>query len=160
MTEYKSNNIVSLLPPRKNIGLFLLVTMLLIIGTGMSVSVMSNSYCKLSPQWSLSLLAALVIFFSITNFRVIKGSFLGAKVLKYYSITLTVICLPAIFLQNSTAALIFCFINISLLFSAIYLISGKKYLAFVQYQQDFFTDIKEAKEAVEKELNGGNSPCK
>ncbi|WDD96779.1 hypothetical protein [Thalassomonas actiniarum] len=152
MSEYKDNEIVGLLPPRKNIGLFLLTTMLLIAGTGISLSIIINTYYKLSAQWSLGLLAALVIFFSITNFRVIKGSFIGAKVLKYYAITLVVICLPALLLQSTNAALIFCFIDILILFAAIYLLSGKKYAAFVQYQRDFFTDIQEAKEAVENEL--------
>ncbi|WDE09577.1 hypothetical protein [Thalassomonas haliotis] len=152
MSEYKDNEVVGLLSPRKNIGLFLLTTMLLIAGTGISLSVIINTYYKLSAQWSLGLLAALVIFFSITNFRVIKGSFIAAKVLKYYAVILVVIGLPALLLQSSDAALIFCFIDILILFAAIYLLSGKQYTAFVQYQWEFFADIQEAKEAVEKEL--------
>ena len=119
--------------------------MLVIIGTGISLSVFINSDYKLSAQWSLGLLIALVVFFSIANFRVIKGSLLAAKILKYYAVILATIRFPALMLQNTNAAIIFCAINILILLAAIYLLSGSKYWMFVQYQRDFFTDINQTK---------------
>ena len=93
------------------------------------------------------------ILFCLVNFQVTRGSFLCAKVLKYYAIGLALICLPSLFIVDSSGKLYFSIINLMLLLRASYLISEKKYQNLIQFQKDFFDDLNEAKMAVEREMN-------
>jgi len=136
-------------PPWKLMGTFLLVTMMLILGTASVGSIVFHFYLQLSPEWIMGILFSITIIFCIVNFRVTRGSFLCAKILKYYSLFLACICIPSVLIIDYY---IFSFITIFSMLGAFYLLSSPTYLKLVQYQFDFFEDIKEARETVEKEL--------
>ena len=142
-----------LFPPWRLMRRFLFVTMLLMIGTGTAVGIVFNIYIQVRPEWEVGSLLPLTILFCLLNFRVTRGSFICAKILKYYAFCLACICLPALFfMKGGYAGYILNFISIFALFTAFYLISGKTYQKLVQYQYEFFEDIKEVKETIAKEL--------
>lgn len=138
-----------LFPPWKLMGRFLLVTMLLILGTAFSGGMVFNIYIQLTPEWEVGVLFLTIVIFCIVNFRVTRGSFICAHILKYYAIFLACINISSLLMGNDK---IFTLINTALTLIAFFLISGETYQKLVQYQLDFFDDIKEAKEAVEKEI--------
>jgi len=142
-------------PPWKLMGTFLLVTIMLILGTAFTGGIVFNLYIQLSPEWEIGILFSIIIIFCMVNFRVTRGSFLCAKILKYYSLFLACICIPAVLIDDDY---LFSFLTIFSMLSVFYLISSSKYQKLVQYQFDFFEDIKEAKQAIEKELAGLKKP--
>jgi len=142
-----------LFPPWRLLRRFLFVTMLLILGTGAVIGIVFNTYFQVDPRWEFASLFPLTVFFCFLNFRVTRGSFLCANILKYYALTLVCICLPTIiFMKEASAGYVLYFITILMLLSAFYLISGQTYQKLIQYQYEFFEDIKEIKENIEKEL--------
>mgnify|MGYP007002578333 FL=1 len=158
MIPNKSNNkkdeneVVGLLPPIKSLICFLIVTILLILGTAFSGSTVLSGYFDLTPEWLMGSLSLVIIVFCIVNFRVTRGSFLCAKVLQYYAFFLAAVCLPAFVIVEEPNYL-FYFINIFMMLIAFYLLSGKTYRKLVQYQHDHFADIKEAREEIKQMLN-------
>ncbi|WDE09114.1 hypothetical protein SG34_030575 [Thalassomonas viridans] len=148
----EENEIVGLLPPIKSMVCFLVVTVLLALGTAFTGSTVLSKYFNFTPEWLLGSLAFIGIIFCIINFRVTRGSFLCAKILQYYTLFLAAACLPA-FVIVEEPYYPFYFINIFLMLITFYLISSKTYWKLVQYQHDHFADIKEAREEVEKILN-------
>ncbi len=138
-----------LFPPWKLMGRFLLVTMMLILGTAFSGGTVFNLYIQLTPEWEIGILFSTIVIFCIVNFRVTRGSFFCANILKYYALSLACISLPSLLIDGFN---IFVLLNVILTLTAFSLISGETYQKLVQYQLDFFDDIKEAKEAVEKEI--------
>tara|TARA_R110002050_G_scaffold189455_12_gene324037 strand:- start:1494 stop:1976 length:483 start_codon:yes stop_codon:yes gene_type:complete len=141
-----------LFPPWKLMRRFLLVIMLLMIGTGLSGAMFLLEYFDTKPEWLVGIMFCVSIIFCLVNFHVTRGSFLCAKILKYYSLCLIIICLPLLVMIDGEKYYILLSLNFFALISAFYLISGKTYQKLVQYQLDFFDDIKEAREAVEKEI--------
>ena len=147
-----SNNeeLVNLLfPPWRLMRRFLLVTMMLMLGTAFGLAISFNLYLQLTPEWEVGILFSIGLAFCLTNFRVTRGSFFCAMLLKYYALLLACVCIPSLLIDTDY---LFTFMTIFLMLSAFYLISGKTYQKFVQYQHDFFEDIKEAREAIKKEL--------
>lgn len=138
-----------LFPPWKLMGRFLLVTMILILGTAFSGGIVFKFFIQLAPEWEMGILFSIVVVFCIVNFRVTRGSFFCANILKYYALFLACINILSLLMDSDN---IFSLINTTLMLVTFFLISGKTYQKLVQYQLDFFDDIKEAKEAVEKEL--------
>lgn len=147
-----SNNeeLVNLLfPPWKLMRSFLSVTIMLMLGTAFGLAISFNLYLKLTPEWEVGIIFLTGFAFCFTNFRVTRGSFFCAMLLKYYALLLTCVCIPALLIDTDY---LFSFVTMLLMLFAFYLISGKTYQKFVQYQFDFFEDIKEAREAIKKEL--------
>ena len=138
-----------LFPPWKLMGRFLLVTMILILGTAFSGGIVFNLFIPLAPEWEMGILFSIVVVFCIVNFRVTRGSFFCANILKYYALFLACLNILSLLMDSDKT---FSLINAILTLIAFFLISGKTYKKLVQYQLDFFDDIKEAKEAVEKEI--------
>ncbi|NMH66238.1 hypothetical protein [Shewanella salipaludis] len=153
MFNNKADEPIGIFPKKKTLIAFLLATLLLLIGTGMSVSIISNNYYKLDPRWDFLILLVLAIQLNLVNFKVTRGSFLCAKWLKFQAIMFALICAPAILLQDTFAALLFCLINMAVLIGAVFLISGEKYKAYVQYQHDLMSDINEARDMINQEIN-------
>jgi len=85
-----------LFPPWKLMGRFLLVTMILMLTTGISFGIVVHFYIKLTPEWAVCILFLVAMTFFIINFRVTRGSFLCANILKYYALFLVFISLPAV----------------------------------------------------------------
>jgi len=141
-----------LFPPWKLMGRFLLVIMLLMMGSGLSVTVMLLEYFDSSPEWLVGITFSISIIFCLVNFRVTQGSFLCAKILKYYSLCLIILSVPLLFIIEGEVYYILLSLSLFALISSFYLISGETYQKLVQYQHDFFEDIKEAREIVEKEM--------
>jgi len=142
-----------LLPPMKLMGRFLLVTMLLTIGSATSSIIVFEQYFNVSPGLMFALLGIISVIFCLVNFRVTRGSFFCAKLLQYYSLFLAAVCLPAFILVDDPYYL-FYFINIFMMLITFYLITGNAYWEFVKYQHEHFADIKEAREEIEKIING------
>ena len=138
-----------LFPPWKLMRRFLLVTMILILGIAFSGGIVFNLYIQLTPEWEIGILFSTTVIFCIVNFRVTRGSFFCASILKYYALFLACISIYSLLMGSE---MIFSLINTALTFIAFFLISGKTYQKLVQYQLDFLDDIKEAREAVEKEI--------
>lgn len=142
-----------MLPPMKLMGRFLLVTMLLTIGSATSSIIVFEQYFNVSPGLMFALLGIISVIFCLVNFRVTRGSFFCAKLLQYYSLFLAAVCLPAFILVDDPYYL-FYFINIFMMLITFYLITGNAYWEFVKYQHEHFADIKEAREEIEKIING------
>jgi len=142
-----------LFPPWRLMGRFLLVTMMLILGTAFSGGIIFNFYLELTAKWQVGILFSTSGVFCIVNFRVTRGSFFCANILKYYALILACVCIPALLIDQDY---LFTLFTVFLMLSAFYLISGKTYQKLVQYQYDFFEDIKEAREIVEKEMERAN----
>ncbi|MBU2972028.1 hypothetical protein KO527_22070 [Pseudoalteromonas sp. C2R02] len=142
-----------LFPPWRLMGRFLLVTMMLIAGTAFSGITIFSYYMELTLKWQIGILFSTIGVFCIVNFRVTRGSFFCANILKYYALILACVCIPALLIEQDY---LFTLFTVFLMLSAFYLISGKTYQKLVQYQHDFFEDIKEAREIVEKEMERAN----
>ncbi|WDD99824.1 hypothetical protein [Thalassomonas actiniarum] len=149
----KDDNVVGLLPPMKLMGRFLLVTMLLTLGSAASSIIVFDQYLNVSPELMFALLSVISVLFCVVNFRVSRGSFFCAKILQYYTLLLATVCLPAFVLVDNPDY-IFYFINIFMMLFTFHLITGKAYGEFVKYQYEHFADIKEAREEIEKIING------
>ncbi|WDE06032.1 hypothetical protein SG34_003630 [Thalassomonas viridans] len=134
-------------------GQFLLVTMLLTIGSATSSIIVFDQYFNVSPGLMFTLLGIVSVVFCLVNFRVTRGSFFCAKILQYYSLFLAAVCLPAFVIVDNPYYL-FYFINIFMMLATFYLITGNAYREFVKYQHEHFADIKEAREEIEKIING------
>jgi len=141
-----------LFPPWKLMARFLLVTMLLITGTGLSGTLLFISYFNGNPERLIGTLFIGSIVFCIINFLVTRGVFICSKILKYYALCLIILSITLLLEINSMNYFILLSIDLIILLSAFYLISGKTYQKFVQYQFDFFEDIKEAKRIIDKEI--------
>jgi len=135
--------------PWRLMGRFLLVTMMLTAGTAFSGITIFSFYLELTLKWQMGILFLTIGVFCIVNFRVTQGSFLCANILKYYALILACVCIPSLLLEQDY---LFTLFTVFLMLSAFYLISGETYQKLVQYQYDFFEDIKEAREIVEKEM--------
>ena len=153
MANNKDDEIVGLLPPKKSLACFLLVTVLLLAGTALSGNTVLQEYFSVSPKWLMGSLSVITIIFCLVNFQVSRGSFACTKVLKYYALFLAIICIPSFFIVDKPDYFKLSLGNISISLFAFYLISGKTYKKLVQYQNDFFSDIKAARETAEKILN-------
>lgn len=153
MSKNKHEEVVSFFPQKRLISRFLAVTMLLMFGTAISLITIFNTYLSVSPGVMVGILSFTSVVFCLINFQVTRGSFLCANILKYYSLILILICFPSLFIGDSTGKLIFSLLNTVLLLSSWYLISSKNYQSLIQFQKDYFDDLREAHEAVEHELN-------
>jgi len=138
-----------LFPPWRLMGRFLLVTMMLIAGTAFSGITIFSFYLDLTLKWQMGILFLTIGVFCIVNFRVTRGAFLCANILKYYALILACVCIPALLIEQDY---LFTLFTVFLMLSVFYLISGETYQKLVQYQHDFFEDIKEVREIVEKEM--------
>lgn len=153
-----SNNdeVFLLFPPWKLLRRFLLVTVILLMGTVYSGMTLLTQYFDTSPEWLLGILFSVGIMFCLLNFKVSQGSFLCAKILKYYALFLALICLPSFIILEGSSYHIATVTNIAFMLLSFYLIKGKKYQGLIKYQYNFFKDIKDARAAVEKEMAKGN----
>ncbi|MBU2869486.1 hypothetical protein [Colwellia sp. E2M01] len=148
----EEKNVNLIFPPWKLMGRFLLVIMLLMVGTGLSGTMLLLEYFDAKPEWLVGTIFSVSIIFCLVNFGVTRGSFLCAKILKYYSLCLIILCVPLLVIVEGGKYYILLSLNFFALTGASYLISGETYQKLVQYQYDFFEDIKEAREVVEKKL--------
>ncbi|KGK02033.1 MULTISPECIES: hypothetical protein [Pseudoalteromonas] len=157
-----SNNdeVFLLFPPWKLLRRFLLVTVILLMGTVYSGMTLLTQYFDTSPEWLLGILFSVGIMFCLLNFKVSQGSFLCAKILKYYALFLALICLPSFIILEGSSYHIATVTNIAFMLLSFYLIKGNKYQGLIKYQYNFFKDIKDARAAVEKEMAKGNKKKK
>ena len=153
---FKNEEVFLLFPPWKLLRRFLLVTIILLIGTVYSGMTLLTQYFDTSPEWLLGILFSVGIMFCLLNFKVSQGSFLCAKILKYYALFLALICLPSFIILEGNGYHIATVTNIAFMLLSFYLIKGKKYQGLIKYQYNFFKDIKDARAAVEKEIAKGN----
>ncbi|AVT46310.1 MULTISPECIES: hypothetical protein [Shewanella] len=152
MLKNKDDEIVGFFPTKKWIAVFLVVTMLLTLATAISCITVFSMHLDVGPEWMVGILSFMAILFSMINFGVTRGSFVCWKVLEYYALLLSIISIPSLLMAKTADLLMFFSINSLMLFSAFYLIRSHSYQKLVQYQFDHFSDIKEAKEAVEEEM--------
>ncbi|PIW60316.1 hypothetical protein [Shewanella sp. CG12_big_fil_rev_8_21_14_0_65_47_15] len=152
MLKNKDDEIVGFFPPKRLIAVFLVVTMLLTLGTAMSCITVFSIHLDLGPEWMVGIISFIVILFSMINFGVTRGSFVCWKVLEYYALLLSLISIPSLLMAKTAYLLMFFAINSLMLFSAFYLIRSHSYKKLVQYQFNHFSDVKEVKEAVEEEM--------
>ncbi|MGP5159301.1 hypothetical protein [Pseudoalteromonas prydzensis] len=157
-----SNNdeVFLLFPPWKLLRRFLLVTVILLMGTVYSGMTLLTQYFDTSPEWLLGILFSVGIAFCLVNFKVSQGSFLCANILKYYAVFLALICLPSFIILEGSSYHIATVTNIAFMLLSFYLIKGNKYQGLIKYQYNFFKDIKDARAAVEKEMAKGNKKKK
>ena len=153
---FKNDEVFLLFAPWKLLRRFLLVTVLLLMGTVYSGMTLLTQYFDTSPEWLLGILFSVGIMFCLLNFKVSQGSFLCAKILKYYALFLALICLPSFIILEGSSYHIATVTNIAFMLLSFYLIKGKKYQGLIKYQYNFFKDIKDARAAVEKEMAKGN----
>ncbi|WP_024602680.1 MULTISPECIES: hypothetical protein [unclassified Pseudoalteromonas] len=153
---FKNDEVFLLFPPWKLLRRFLLVTVILLMGTVYSGMTLLTQYFDTSPEWLLGILFSVGIMFCLLNFKVSQGSFLCAKILKYYALFLALICLPSFIILEGSSYHIATVTNIAFMLLSFYLIKGKKYQGLIKYQYNFFKDIKDARAAVEKEMAKGN----
>ena len=153
---FKNEEVFLLFPPWKLLRRFLLVTVILLMGTVYSGMTLLTQYFDTSPEWLLGILFSVGIMFCLLNFKVSQGSFLCAKILKYYALFLALICLPSFIILEGSSYHIATVTNIAFMLLSFYLIKGKKYQGLIKYQYNFFKDIKDARAAVEKEMAKGN----
>ncbi|WP_404343682.1 hypothetical protein [Pseudoalteromonas mariniglutinosa] len=153
---FKNDEVFLLFPPWKLLRRFLLVTIILLLGTVYSGMTLLTQYFNTSPAWLLGILFSVGIMFCFINFKVSQGSFLCAKILKYYALFLALICLPSFIILEGSSYHIATVTNIAFMLLSFYLIRGKKYQGLIKYQYIFFKDIKDARAAVEKEMAKGN----
>ena len=152
----KNDEVFLLFPPWKLLRRFLLVTVLLLLGTVYSGMTVLTQYFDTDPEWLLGILFSAGIAFCLINFKVSQGSFFCANILKFYALFLAVICLPTFIILEGNGYYIATAINIAFMLLSFYLIKGEKYQGLIKYQYDFFKDIKDARAAVEKEMSKGN----
>ena len=151
----KNDEVFLLFPPWKLLRRFLLVTVLLLLGTVYSGMTVLTQYFDTDPEWLLGILFSAGIAFCLINFKVSQGSFFCANILKFYALFLAVICLPTFIILEGNGYYIATVINIAFMLLSFYLIKGEKYQGLIKYQYDFFKDIKDARAAVEKEMAKG-----
>ena len=152
----KNDEVFLLFPPWKLLRRFLLVTVLLLLGTVYSGMTVLTQYFDTEPEWLLGILFSTGIAFCFINFRVSQGSFFCANILKLYALFLVVICMPSFIILEGNGYYIATVINIAFMLLSFYLIKGEKYQGLIKYQYDFFKDIKDARAAVEKEMAKSN----
>jgi len=155
-----SDEIFLLFLPWNLLRRFLLVTIILLLGTVYSGMTLLTQYFDTSPEWLLGILFSVGIAFCLVNFKAIQGSFLCAKILKYYALFLALICLPSFIILQGSGYHIATITNIAFMLLSFYLIKGNKYQSLIKYQYNFFKDIKDARTAVEKEMAKGNKKKK
>ena len=143
---------VLLLPPWKLLIRFLLVTILLLLGTAYSGMTLLTQYLNTSPEWLLGILFSVGVVFCLLNFKASRGSFICTNILKYYALFLAFICLPSFFVLDGHGYHIASATNIALMLVSFYLIKGKNYQELIQYQYDFFKGIKTYRAAIDKEI--------
>ena len=153
---FKNEEVFLLFPSWKLLRRFLLVTVILLIGTVYSGMTLLTQYFDTSPEWLLGILFSVGIMFCLLNFKVSQGSFLCAKLLKYYALFLALICLLSFIILEGNGYHIATVTNIAFMLLSFYLIKGNKYQGLIKYQYNFFKDIKDARAAVEKEIAKGN----
>ena len=153
---FKNDEVFLLFAPWKLLRRFLLVTVLLLMGTVYSGMTLLTQYFDTSPEWLLGILFSVGIMFCLLNFKVSQGSFLCAKILKYYALFLALICLPSFIILEGSSYHIATVTNIAFMLLSFYLIKGNEYQGLIKYQYNFFKDIKDARAAVEKEMAKGN----
>ena len=152
----KNDEVFLLFPPWKLLRRFLLVTVLLLLGTVYSGMTVLTQYFDTDPEWLLGILFSAGIAFCLINFKVSQGSFFCANILKFYALFLAVICLPTFIILEGNGYYIATVSNIAFMLLSFYLIKGEKYQGLIKYQYDFFKDIKDARAAVEKEMAKSN----
>ena len=152
----KNDEVFLLFPPWKLLRRFLLVTVLLLLGTVYSGMTVLTQYFDTEPEWLLGILFSAGIAFCLINFKVSQGSFFCANILKFYALFLAVICLPTFIILEGNGYYIATVSNIAFMLLSFYLIKGEKYQGLIKYQYDFFKDIKDARAAVEKEMAKSN----
>ncbi|MBB1306430.1 hypothetical protein [Pseudoalteromonas sp. SR43-5] len=143
---------VLLLPPWKLLIRFLLVTILLLLGTAYSGMTLLTQYLNTSPEWLLGILFSVGVVFCLLNFKASRGSFICTNILKYYALFLAFICLPSFFVIEGNGYHTASAINMALMLFSFFLIKGQKYQELIQYQYNFFKDIKSSRLAIKNEI--------
>lgn len=151
MKHNKSGEFHEVFPRKGLIFSFLAVTMMLIFGTAISIVTAGNIYFDAGPETEIIVGWFMVSVFCLVNFKVTRGSFLCAKILRYYALALALICIPSLFSADTKGEQIFACTNIAMLFGVFYLIGGKTYQEMVQNRHDFckeMIELRETREAI------------
>ena len=151
MKNNKDNEALEVFPRKRLMGSFLAVTMMLIFGIALSV-IVCQIYFNPGPEAVFGFIVVATIVFSIVNFKVTRGSFLCAKILRYCALFMALICIPGLFLAETIGVRMLCYSNVVMLFGVFYLIGGKTYQEMVQNRHDFCEEMIEFREAIEKEM--------
>lgn len=152
MKHNRDDEIVGFFPRKRLVVNFLVVTMMLVFGTAFSVITVCNIYFEAAPETEIIVGWLMIIIFGLLNVQVTRGSFLCAKILRYYALALALICAPALFLADNGVDQIYSTANMTILFGAFYLMGGTIYQELVQYKHDQFADMREVRDAIEKEM--------
>ncbi|MBV1871017.1 MAG: hypothetical protein KUG83_00590 [Gammaproteobacteria bacterium] len=160
MRNNKSDESLGVFPKKQQMVSFLAVTMMLISGTALSDIVVYKVYFKASPGAMIITGWLMVVIFSLLNFKVTRGSFLCARILRFYALALAMICLPGLFLAETMVERIICYSGVVVLFGAFYLIGGKTYQEMVQNRYDFCAEMMALRAAIEKEMERSASQGK
>lgn len=168
MKNNKNDEVVDLLtmiwlgkwPSKRLMASFLVVTMMLIFGAAQSLIIVFQIYFKASPGAMIITGWLIIIIFILLNFKVTRGSFLCARILRFYALALAMICLPGLFLAETMVERIICYSGVVVLFGAFYLIGGKTYQEMVQNRYDFCAEMMALRAAIEKEMERSASQGK
>lgn len=160
MRNNKSDESLGVFPKKQQMVSFLAVTMMLISGTALSDIVVYKVYFKAPPGAMIITGWLMVVIFSLLNFKVTRGSFLCARILRFYALALAMICLPGLFLAETMVERIICYSGVVVLFGAFYLIGGKTYQEMVQNRYDFCAEMMALRAAIEKEMERSASQGK
>ena len=141
-----------LFPPWGLVTRFIFVTILLLLGTVYSGMTLLTQYLNTTPEWLLGILFSVGVLFCLLNFKASRGSFFCTNILKYYALFLAFICLPSFFVIEGNGYHIASAINMALMLFSFLLIKGQKYQELIQYQYNFFKDIKNSRLAIKNEI--------
>ena len=160
MKNNKCDERPGVFPKKQQMVSFLATTMMLIFGTTFSVIIIYQVYFKASPGAMMITGWLMIVIFSLLNFKVTRGSFLCAKILRFYALTLAIISLPGLFLAETMDEIMICFSSVVLLFGVFYLIGGKTYQEMVQNRYDFYIAMIDLRAVIEKEMERSSSQGK
>ena len=135
------------LPPRKNMHIFLIVTLSTLFLSGITIaSTLDFVFFRPAPEVAMSILFSVSLIFCFLNFKITRGSFKSAFYLKIHILILTFLALFPLLTFNPIVEIdktILSFFQISSGLLAFYFISSKKYSEFVRAQYDYMNEVKE-----------------
>ena len=145
MKNNKYEETLGFFPRKRLVASFVVVTMMMVFGTAFSVITVLDIYFEFEPEVAEDVLVFVSAIFCLVNFPVTRGSFLCAKILRYYSLALALICLPALILVDNGTYQVFSAANLAIFFGAgaFYLMGRGAYQEFVQNRYDFCAEMME-----------------
>ncbi|WDE02386.1 hypothetical protein [Thalassomonas actiniarum] len=149
MKELNNDELVGLWPPLLSLAAFAVVTLCILVGTGLFIVIATFVYFDaVNPVGAVWGGLFLVIVFCFCNFKVTRGSVRAAQVLRWYSLFIACCALSAVFMVEQQEQLIMCLILLAAACLAFYLISGKRYQKYLSHQKEVLAMYQQAKKEV------------